>query len=94
MRDVTDYDLEELEEGESDGEEMDITYRSPIVPNGPGSATPLVRSAAANSQQPKKNHRHTASIASLIRADERAEDGWSPINASFNAPPAPSRTDR
>ncbi|KAF8434849.1 hypothetical protein L210DRAFT_950829, partial [Boletus edulis BED1] len=32
-------------------------------------------------------HRHTASIASLIRADERSE-GWSPIgNKGFVFPP-------
>lgn len=36
-----------------------------------------------------KSHRHTASIASLIRADERAEDGWSPIGGSFKIPPTP-----
>ena len=92
------YDLDEprqrrngeydLEEGESDEEEVDITYRSPVVPNGPNSATPLVRQ---NGSQPKKNHRHTASIASLIRSDERAEDGWSPIAGSFNVPAAPGR---
>ena len=89
MRDAADYELDELEEGESDGEEVDITYRSPVVPSGPGSATPLVRSGSTTSQQPKKNHRHTASIASQIRADERAEDGWSPIGGSFNIPPTP-----
>lgn len=94
MRDAADYDLEELEEGESEGEEVDITYRSPVVPNGPGSATPLIRSGGAGNQQPKKNHRHTASIASLIRADERAEDGWSPIGGSFNVPPVTTRADR
>ncbi|KAF7789146.1 hypothetical protein EIP86_000083 [Pleurotus ostreatoroseus] len=89
MRDAADYELDELEEGESDGEEVDITYRSPVVPSGPGSATPLVRSGSTTSQQPKKSHRHTASIASLIRADERGEDGWSPIGGSFNIPPTP-----
>lgn len=73
---------------ESD-EEVDITYRSP-VPNGPASATPLIRGA-----QPKKSHKHTASIASLIRAEERGEEGWSPIGGSFNIPPTPgSRAER
>lgn len=38
-----------------------------------------------------QSHRHTASIASLIRGEERsAEDGWSPVSATFvlGAPPA------
>ncbi|KIP03698.1 hypothetical protein PHLGIDRAFT_51811, partial [Phlebiopsis gigantea 11061_1 CR5-6] len=61
-------------------EEMDITYRSPL-PNGPASATPLIRGA-----QQKKSHRHTASIASLIRSEERREEGWSPIGGSFSIP--------
>lgn len=33
-----------------------------------------------------KSHRHTASIASLIRADERVEEGWSPIRKDFAFP--------
>ena len=46
--------------------------------------------------QPRKGyHRHTASIASLTRADERAEDGWSPIRSGgFSFPPTPSRAER
>ncbi|GJE95947.1 inositol phosphorylceramide synthase [Phanerochaete sordida] len=79
------YDFEDLDERESD-EEMDITYRSP-VPAAPGSATPLVRQGSA---QPKKSHKHTASIASLIRAEERGEEGWSPIGGTFNIPPTPT----
>ncbi|OCH85081.1 PAP2-domain-containing protein [Obba rivulosa] len=85
MRDAADFDLEDLSDRESDGEEVDIAYRSPVVPNGPGSATPLIKQ---NGAPPKKSHRHTASIASLIRAEERAEDGWSPIGGSFSFPPA------
>ena len=81
-----DYDFEDVSERESD-EEMDITFRSPITP-GPTSATPLMKPKAGAASQAKKSHRHTASIASLIRAEERAEDGWSPINTSFNIPPA------
>ena len=81
-----DYDFEDISERESD-EEMDITYRSPL-PQGPGSATPLVRQAAA---QAKKSHKHTASIASLIRSEDRGEEGWSPIAGSFNLPPAPTQ---
>ena len=31
-----------------------------------------------------RGHRHTASIASLIRGEERGpEDGWSPVATSF-----------
>ncbi|KAI0791414.1 PAP2-domain-containing protein [Abortiporus biennis] len=95
MRDAADYDLEELSDRESDDGEVDITYRSPVVPTPPHSATPLVKQISAGAKgDPKKNHRHTASIASLIRADERAEDGWSPIAQTFKLPPVPSRTDR
>ncbi|KAH9927622.1 PAP2-domain-containing protein [Fomitopsis serialis] len=86
MRDASEYDLEESDR-ESD-EEMDITFRSPITP-GPTSATPLMKPQGGAASQAKKSHRHTASIASLIRAEERAEDGWSPINTSFNIPPIP-----
>ncbi|KAH9840640.1 PAP2-domain-containing protein [Rhodofomes roseus] len=86
MRDASDYDLEESDR-ESD-EEMDITFRSPITP-GPTSATPLMKPKGGAANQAKKSHRHTASIASLIRAEERAEEGWSPITASFNIPPVP-----
>ncbi|PCH34641.1 PAP2-domain-containing protein [Wolfiporia cocos MD-104 SS10] len=80
-----DYDLEDVSGGESEGEEMDITFRSPVVSAGPGSAVPFVKPAAPPAN--KKSHKHTASIASLIRADERAEDGWSPIATTFNVPP-------
>ena len=83
-RGAADYDFEDISERESD-EEMDITYRSPL-PNGPASATPLIRGA-----QPKKSHRHTASIASLIRSEERREEGWSPIGGSFSIPPTPTQ---
>lgn len=39
-----------------------------------------------------QSHRHTASIASLIRADERAaeDEGWSPIGGSFVFPSSAS----
>ncbi|PFH49525.1 hypothetical protein AMATHDRAFT_62978 [Amanita thiersii Skay4041] len=65
-------------------------------PRTPASAVPLVGQPPA---QPKRNiggsvggvngaagrgHRHTASIASLIRGEERsAEDGWSPVADNF-----------
>ncbi|GLB42904.1 putative PAP2 superfamily protein [Lyophyllum shimeji] len=75
----------DLSEPSSDEEEVDITYRSPnpgTTPNG--TAVPVPRKEGG---QGKKSHRHTASIASLIRGEERsAEDGWSPVAAAFNIP--------
>jgi hypothetical protein len=61
----------------SDEEETPIAYRSPNPANAQGKGTG------------GRGHRHTASIASLIRADERAgEDGWSPITGGgFVFPP-------
>jgi len=46
--------------------------------------------------QARNSHRHTASIVSLIRGDEKgAEDGWSPIaGAGFVFPPTPTRSER
>ncbi|CCM00220.1 uncharacterized protein FIBRA_02248 [Fibroporia radiculosa] len=85
MRDATEYDVEDLSDRESDEEEMDITFRSPITPNIPTSATPLMKQKTGGA--PKRSHQHTASIASLIRAEDRADDGWSPIGTSFNIPP-------
>ncbi|KAL4072011.1 hypothetical protein V8B97DRAFT_1451440 [Scleroderma yunnanense] len=78
----------------SDEGEESITYRSP----GTGRSSP--QSSSSSSHQPSKKssmpsggtgggraHRHTASIASLIRPDERSE-GWSPIgNKGFVFPP-------
>lgn len=66
-----------------DEEEQDIAYRSPTVPN---STTPFI----PPSGPPRRSHKHTASIASLIRADERVEDGWSPIGQGFTLPPTPT----
>lgn len=103
---AADFDLEDLSERESDDEETDITYRSPVpMQNDPGSARPLMGNGSANGGAGAKgvgakgakdaatpqSHRHTASIASLIRADERAEDeGWSPIGGSFVYPSSSS----
>ncbi|KAF8966089.1 inositolphosphorylceramide synthase [Flammula alnicola] len=81
----------------SSDEEVDITYRSPLP--GATSFPPSVHDGLPpSSQQAKKGvpkagsrgrgHRHTASIASLIRGDERGpEDGWSPVAGSFAFPP-------
>lgn len=64
----------------SDEEETPIAYRSPNPANVQGKGK-------------GRGHRHTASIASLIRADERAgEEGWSPIaGAGFVFPPESRR---
>ncbi|KAH9994320.1 hypothetical protein BJV74DRAFT_831442 [Russula compacta] len=81
----------------SDEEDTGIAYRSPSSANigsmdPPTSAMPLIGPAA---KQARRNHKHTASIASLIRADDRVEDGWSPIaNGSFVFPPTPTRSER
>jgi membrane-associated phospholipid phosphatase len=67
-------------------EETDIAYayRAPHPP-----AASLVGPPPA-----RKSHRHTASVASLIREGERVEDGWSPIGGSFSFPPTPTRSER
>ncbi|KAF6756752.1 inositolphosphorylceramide synthase [Ephemerocybe angulata] len=73
MLDAADFDVE------SDDEEVDITYRSPV----PGTSSFLQQQQQQKAGGPK-GHRHTASIASLIRGDERGpEDGWSPVRGSF-----------
>ena len=66
-----------------DEEEQDIAYRSPTVPH---SGTPFIPRPGP----PRRSHKHTASIASLIRAGERVEDGWSPIGQGFVLPPTPT----
>ena len=76
----------------SDEEEVDITYRSPIanthgIASGstPTSAQSLATQAFNRDGRAQKSHRHTASIASLIRGDEKSpEDGWSPVTSSLN----------
>lgn len=40
--------------------------------------------AAFQSKQ-AKSHKHTASIASLIHANDRVEEGWSPVVSEFSA---------
>ncbi|KAF9442469.1 PAP2-domain-containing protein [Macrolepiota fuliginosa MF-IS2] len=98
----------EISETSSDDEEMDITYRSPGITPTPASVKPLLNGSApgkGNENESRvsgqagvggrKSHRHTASIASLIRGDERGpEDGWSPVTSSFVAPPATAARDR
>lgn len=78
----------------SDDEEVDITYRSPVPGDTPTSAAPLIMGKGREGRS-KRGHRHTASIASLIRGDERSEDGWSPIGGNgFSFPPTPTRATR
>ncbi|KIJ06452.1 hypothetical protein PAXINDRAFT_103365 [Paxillus involutus ATCC 200175] len=87
-------DTAESADFSDEGEEENIMYRSPNPSAGQfqghgqvhldaPSKKPLGGSGSANG----RTHRHTASIASLIRADERAE-GWSPIGTKgFVFPP-------
>lgn len=78
----------------SDEGELDhpILYRSPNPNHGmQGSGEPTRQHVVQTTKKPGggygRMHRHTASIASLIRADERSE-GWSPIgNSGFVFPP-------
>ncbi|KAJ7736715.1 hypothetical protein DFH07DRAFT_842549 [Mycena maculata] len=86
MADAADFDLSESSQA-SDEEETDIAYRSPVPEatlnpsqNGTGPRRSKRTSGGGRS------HRHTASIASLIREGERGpEEGWnpSPIGATF-----------
>lgn len=80
-----------------DEEGQDITYggRSP-APLGSAAPfivpSPLPHDAKAwkgiGPVPSSKAHRHTASIASLIRADDRVESGWSPVTTTgFVFPP-------
>lgn len=85
-------------EPSSEEEEMDITYRSPL-PNASQFPSSVHDASAPSRLSTKKGppngnssrgrgHRHTASIASLIRGDERGpDDGWSPVAGSFVFPP-------
>ena len=51
------------------------SVRSPNLKDGGG--------AAGFKAQQAKYHKHTASIASLIHANDRVEEGWSPVVADF-----------
>ena len=50
---------------------------SPFIP----SLNSFIRGSSAT-----RGHRHTASIASLIRSEDRVEDGWSPVSRGFGFP--------
>ena len=83
-------------EPSSEEEEMDITYRSPLpstshfpspVHDASPPSRPPTQQGPSNGNSRGRGHRHTASIASLIRGDERGpEDGWSPVAGSFVIP--------
>lgn len=98
------YDLDPPDHADEDGDlasegsddEMDIafSYRSP-VPNGSTNALQSAQGGAPSAPAPpKRSHKHTASIASLIREGDRVEEGWSPITGSFAFPPTPTRAER
>ncbi|KDR72972.1 hypothetical protein GALMADRAFT_252341 [Galerina marginata CBS 339.88] len=83
-------EFDTVSEPSSDDEEVDITYRSPVP--GTTSFPPSVQEVPPHAKKGSQRggvksgagHRHTASIASLIRGDERGpEDGWSPVAGSF-----------
>jgi len=83
----------------SEEEDTGIAYRSPApAPGSAGNgndATAAMPFVGPVAKQARRSHKHTASIASLIRADDRVEDGWSPIgNGSFVFPPTPTRSER
>ncbi|KAF8803958.1 PAP2-domain-containing protein [Phlegmacium glaucopus] len=91
-------EFDAISEPSSEEEEMDITYRSPLpdtsqfpssVHNAPLPSRSSTKKGPPNGNSSRgRGHRHTASIASLIRGDERGpEDGWSPVAASFVFPP-------
>lgn len=87
-------EFDAVSEPSSEEEEMDITYRSPVpdisqFPPPVDNAPPLLGSSTKKGPSSRgRGHRHTASIASLIRSDERGpEDGWSPVAGTFVVPP-------
>ncbi|KAI0028212.1 hypothetical protein K488DRAFT_59167 [Vararia minispora EC-137] len=51
---------------------------------------PATNGSAVNGSA-RKNHKHTASIASLIKANDRVEEGWSPIGNGSFVFPSPTR---
>ena len=98
------HDFDAISEPSSEEEEMDITYRSPLpssshFPSPVHDAFQSGSSSTSKKGQANGNHSsrgrggghhhgHTASIASLIRSDERGpEDGWSPVAGNFTIPP-------
>ena len=69
---------------------------NPLAPHGharrtsspfPGVPSPRLAGVIPGASGAGKSHRHTASIASLIRAEERVEEGWTPVRRDFQFPP-------
>ncbi|KAF8335888.1 uncharacterized protein EI90DRAFT_2969496 [Cantharellus anzutake] len=56
-------------------------------PSSPFTPSPRILGSFMKGHSVGRNHRHTASIASLIRSEDRVEDGWSPISRGFGFPP-------
>ena len=94
-------EFDAISEPSSEEEEMDITYRSPLPSasqfpspvhnaplSGPSSITKKPNGNHSSATKGRGHHGHTASIASLIRGDERGpEDGWSPVAGNFTILP-------
>lgn len=68
-------------DSQDEEEPPEIAYRSPVNP--PHSGVPFLGQHGDRDRSSRRGHKHTASIASLIRAEERVEDGWSPIATGF-----------
>lgn len=90
------HEFDAISEPSSEEEEMDITYRSPLssasqfpspVHNAPSGSSFTKKGLPNGNSSKGRGHGHTASIASLIRGDERGpEDGWSPVAGTFIIP--------
>jgi membrane-associated phospholipid phosphatase len=77
-----DYELgAELSALEDEDEPSIASYRSA---NGHANGS-------ATQKAVRQNHKHTASIASLIKANDRVEEGWSPIGNGSFVFPSPTR---
>ncbi|KAF7291483.1 acidPPc domain-containing protein [Mycena kentingensis (nom. inval.)] len=80
MVDTADFELSEESQASDEEDVTDLAYRSPVADSGFG------KQAGRAKRGSTRSHRHTASIASLIREGERGpEEGWngSPIGPSF-----------
>ena len=70
---------------------------NPLTPYGhlrqssfPSTPSPRTLNSFMKGSSVARSHRHTASIASLIRSEDRVEDGWSPISRGFGIPSSSS----
>ncbi|KAG9036974.1 Aureobasidin resistance protein Aur1 [Tulasnella sp. JGI-2019a] len=60
------------------------SIRSPNPDGGAAAPGGVPLANFAQNSSAAKSHRHTASIASLIHADDRVEEGWSPVVGEFS----------